>query len=82
MQNHTLPSVQQIRNFCSPKTLSMGISEHTALYCHRILRMGHVLRTLDCETCQSYQYAHDRGKGRSRSRMTFLSSYKNKKKGY
>lgn len=74
MHNHTLPSVQQIRNVCSLKTLSMGIFKHTGLYCHWILRMRCVWKTPDSETFQSYQYAHSRGKGRSR--MACLSSYK------
>jgi len=69
MQNHTLPSVQQIRSFCSPETLRMGISKHAALHCHRILRTGCVLKTPDCETYQSHQSADGRGKGRSRNRM-------------
>lgn len=42
MHNHTLPSVQQIRNVCSLKTQSMGIFKHIGLYYHWILRMGYV----------------------------------------
>lgn len=34
----------------APQTLSMAASRHTALYCHQILKVGHVLEIPDSET--------------------------------